>query len=58
MQNYLKMAAVGAPDMKTLHYIAVQPHLRFHAPRVPMVSQLLTIMTYGTVVAYAPVSFG
>jgi hypothetical protein len=44
MQNYLRRAAFGALNMKKLGHYAAQPHLMIHAPCVPMVSLLLTIM--------------
>jgi hypothetical protein len=47
MQHYLIRVAFGALNMKNqLDCFAAQPHLRIHAPCVPMVSLLLTIMNH------------
>jgi hypothetical protein len=46
MQNYSKRAAFGALDLEKLDSFAAQPHLMIHAPCVPMVSLLLTIINH------------
>jgi hypothetical protein len=46
MQNYSKRAAFGALNMKNQLEFAAQPHLMIHAPCVPMVSLLLTIINH------------